>query len=118
MNSLGQLPETRYYFRVESIHQPFIGVIRRVDRQLFRGDQSAPPLGTLPVIIDVTLADLLLLPEVGHVRGKVDSVGNHHTADLERRKKISQFTHNRPPTRFPSRIAIPIPLGATQSPTR
>ena len=95
-----------------------------MDRKLFRYDKPCAPLGTLPVVKDVALTYPVVLAEVGQVSREADPVRDDYRPDLEWREEVFEFTHRflwtyrmERAALFPSRMAMPILLGATQSPT-
>ena len=118
MNALCQFFITGNHFGPVGIHQFFIGMIRGMDRHLLCRNQAAASLGPLPVIMDMTFADLLIFPKVGHMGCEMNPVRHHDGAYFYWRKEISEFTHSLSPDLLPSKMAVPIPLGATQSPAR
>ena len=84
MKGCGELLESREDPRIKGVNELFIGLIRGMHGQLLRGDQPAASLGPLPVIVDMAVADPVILSEIGHVGSEVDPVGDHHRAYLQR----------------------------------
>src|SRR4030042_1243420 len=118
MNGFRERPEAGNHLRLKRVDQFVVGVVRGMNGQLLRGDEPAASFGSLAVVVNMALADLLVFPQVGHVGCKMNPVGHHSGSNLQRRKKISEFTHSPSPALLPSRTAMSIPLGDTQSPTR
>jgi hypothetical protein len=65
-----------------------------MNTHLFRYDQAASPFGSLKVIVNMAVTDLVIFAEVGQVRGKTNPIGHDGRTNLQWRKEKSEFRHS------------------------